>query len=225
MEEVKAIFRQAADEQLIENTLKNVEEVWLSKRFQFDDYRFLANYEYLHKQQAELDYLITARLQQQSQAGLPGAAAQLRASQTPAASRPATASSSSGAAQRRQRAKSARSTRSVSANRERARSHTSERRAPPAGASLSDALPGGRLPSAAPRDDASNLPAAPRQSRSLSLISLPLSMLNLAVAEHQAFETGEVIEEVEGEDSEEPDVRTAPIRESRAHHTHSLDRF
>ena len=113
MEDVKAIFRQAADEQLIENTLKNVEEVWFSKRFQFDDYRFLANYEYLNSQQADLDYLITARLQQQSQAGLPGAAAQLCASQTPAASRPATASSS--AAQRRQRAKSVRSSRSHSA--------------------------------------------------------------------------------------------------------------
>ena len=60
MEDVKAIFSQAADEQLIENTLKNLEEVWFSKRFQFDDYRFLANYEYLNWRQAELDYLITA---------------------------------------------------------------------------------------------------------------------------------------------------------------------
>ena len=60
MEDMKAIFKQAADEQLIENTLKNVEEVWFSKRFQFDDYHFLTNYEYLNRQQAELDYLITA---------------------------------------------------------------------------------------------------------------------------------------------------------------------
>ena len=209
MEDVKAIFRQAADEQLIENTLKNVEEVWFSKRFQFDDYRFVANYEYLNKQQAELDYLITARLQQQSQAGVPGAAAQLRASQTPAASRPATASSS--AAQRRQRAKSARSSRSYSAAR--ARSHTSELRAPPAASAEAP----GRLPSAAPRDDASNLQAHSRQSRSLSLISLPLSVLNLAMAEHQALDAGEAIEEVEGEDSEEPDVRLTSLFRSDIH--------
>ena len=47
-------------------------------------------------------------------------------------------------------------------------------------------------------------------------------MLNLAIAEHQALETGEAIEEVEGKDSEEPDVCLTYSHAVQMRHTRTL---